>query len=709
MTRALDALAANNLQLKRIDDHHYVVTRAAPSHDNSVGDIESSRARTAAPRPALEEIVVFASHYAFKNEIAGEPGVLDTRGIEQVAGAQNDAFRALRAAPGVASTYSSRPYLRGSSADEVLVRFDGITLTNPFHFREFQSLISPFTPAVVERIDMYSGSFPVRFGTRLAGVIDVTPKATDSGYEVRATISQLGVDLVSAGHADRWPVEWLAAARRSTDGTNVLNPVDANASEPTFSDGLARLRWQATPGASATLGWLLLNDRAQASAHDTIQLAEARSRDEYLWFNWCWAPGKALQSQTSIAYTKSENSHFGQLHLTGIADGSVAEDHKFRQLALRSEWNYVPSPALVWNLGAELTSERSALSYLQQETFASLLVPSFVQQTDVSMSSSLAPQALTWALFASVRRPWQSIETELGVRVDGQSYQDFGRRAQLTPRLTTRYHPAANWNLYVSWGVFGQAQRVDEYRSEEGQSSPDSANRAQHAVVGLSQDSARGLHWRAELYRHRWTSTSPYYNNTLGLVTLLPDLQPDRVRIAPDRVQSDGVELSARRAFGDHLELWGTYTLSRAVDEVAGRAVPRSWDQRQGANFGVAWARWRTRATILLGWHSGWPRTAIGVIDGTSAGSASLVLGERNALRWGDYFSADIHLAHSVPIFFGELSLWMEVANATSRSNDCCTDISAIVPPAVLPEWSTDSWSGRHVNVGFTWRLQRNH
>ena len=709
MSRVLEALAANDLQLKKIDDHHYVVTRATPNQRHRIDATDPSLARAALPLPALEEILVFASHYTFKSEAAGEPKVLDKRGIEQVAGTQNDALRAVRAAPGVASTYSSRPYLRGGSADDVLVRFDGIALTNPFHFREFQSLISPFTPAAVERIDLYSGGFPVRFGTRLAGVIDVAPRAVTSGYELRADVSQLGGDLAGAGRPDRWPVEWLATVRRSTDGTNVLNPIDANTSEPTFLDALARVRWQRSPTSSAVLGWLLLNDRAQARAHDTNQSADARSRDEYLWLAWAWTPGGALQSQTSMAYTKSENSHSGRLQLTGIADGSVSENHDFKLFALRTEWVYVPSSTLIWNLGAELSSESAALGYIQRETFANLLVPGFVQQADVSMSSSQAPHASTWGLFTSARRRWHSFEAELGVRLDSQNYQGFGVRAQLTPRLNLRYDPAVDWHVYTSWGEFSQAQRVDEYRSEENQSNPDSANRARHAVTGLSHEAANGLQWRAELYRHRWSNVSPYYDNALGRVTLLPELQPDRARIAPTSAQSDGLELSARRQFGDHLDLWGSYTLSRAFDEFTGQAVPRSWDQRQAAIFGVAWARSRIRASVLLSWHSGWPRTALSVPGGTSTRPASLLLGERNALRWGEYFSADVHLAHGVSVHVGELSLWVDIANATSRSNDCCTDISAVAPPATLPEWSTDAWSGRHVNIGFSWRLQKSH
>ena len=53
--------------------------------------------------------------------------------------------------------------------DDVLVRYDGITLLDPFHLKNYQSLISAIDPAGVERIEVFSGGFPVRYGTRSGG------------------------------------------------------------------------------------------------------------------------------------------------------------------------------------------------------------------------------------------------------------------------------------------------------------------------------------------------------------------------------------------------------------------------------------------------------------------------------------------------------------------------------------------------------------
>jgi hypothetical protein len=698
-----EALAAHDLRLKRIDNHHFVVTRIGPSQHPVPAD--TAGAQTQPATSAIQEVLVFASHYAFESDGNGEPSALDERAIEQVPGTQDDALRALRAAPGLASTYSARPYIRGGTADEVLFRFDEVTLTNPFHFQAFESLLSPFLPADVERIDIYSGGYPVRFGSSTAGVIDVAPKTTPSGYDLRADASHMGVDLAGSGALDRWPIEWLASVRRSPDETNVLQPIDANPVEPVFFDALARVRWIVSPDASAAVGWLLLDDQASAQEGSRDELASARSRDEYLWVATDWAPTAAVQSHTSISFTRSQNSHSGTLELAGLAAGSLQEAHGFTTYAARTEWTYVSSAALMWNAGIELADESATLHYFQGESFTSVLGPGFDVQPLVNVASDQSPSASSFAFFASARRQWQGLEAELGARLDSENYRGFGMRTQFTPRLNLRYDLAADWHVYGSWGEFSQAQRVDEFRAEENQTTPDPANRAVHSVVGLAHEPEDALRWRIEIYRDHWSSVSPYYDNALGVVTLLPELQPDRILIAPLGAESDGLELSARQAIGPRLTLWGTYTLSQALDELPAGDVPRSWDQRHAANLGLAWRASRTTASLLLGWHSGWPRTALNLIPATPESATYLQAAAENALRWGGYLSLDAHLSERLDTRLGELSVWLDIANATNHDNECCAELAPLTGSS--PSWSTDSWPGRSVNLGFSWRLQR--
>lgn len=703
LSLVVKALAAHKLQLKSVGEHRYIVTRAmTPYQPASIGaDVTGANP----PLSALEEVLVFASHYTFENKPSREAYELDRRAIEQVPGTQNDALRAMRSVPGVAGTYSARPYIRGGTPDDVLVRFDGVTLNNPFHFREFQGLLSPFIPADVERIDIYSGGFPVRFGTRLGSVIDVVPRTVATGYELRADASRLGMDLSGSGKTERWPVEWLASVRRSPSDTNILQPIDANPSDPEFFDALVRARWIARANASLTIGWLLLNDNARARAEARDEIATAHSRNAYAWLAWDWSPIPALQSHSSLSYNQSDDGHFGQLRLSGVANGSLTEHHDFRSLAACSEWVYVANDALLWNLGAEFTSESADLRYQQDVLFASPLISRVIPVTQSTVDSTLHLHSSTFALFGSVRQHWRALETELGVRLDTQDYRDFGVRSQFTPRMNLRYDPAANWHVYASWGEFGQAQRIDEFREEQDQSSPDAASRASHSVVGIAHESLATTRWRIELYRNHWSSVSPYETNALGLVTLLPELQPDRLRVSPLSAESDGIEFSARQSLGTHLTIWGTFSLSQATDKLPGVTVARSWDQRQAANMRLAWNGPRFTGSVLAGWHSGWPRTSISAIAGSTDRASYLLLGSPNAERWGDYLSIDAHLSHSLYTRHGEVSLWLDITNATNHNSGCCTELAPVVAPESHTTWSADAWPGRTVNVGLTWRL----
>ena len=198
-----------------------------------------------------------------------------------VPGSHDDALRALKTLPGLASNASGRPYIRGSLDDDVLVRYDGITLLDPFHLKNFQSLISAIDPAGIERIEVFSGGFPVRYGTRSGGVIDITPPARNSGYENRAAASLISAGVSSVGTSERWPLEWLFALRRST--LDLLEPVEDRL-RPAAIQRFPRPRSNTAPptahGPWAGCCWTIELELGTADDEET---AKASYQDEYLW------------------------------------------------------------------------------------------------------------------------------------------------------------------------------------------------------------------------------------------------------------------------------------------------------------------------------------------------------------------------------------------------------------------------------------------
>jgi hypothetical protein len=270
-----------------------------------------------------------------------------------------------------------------------------------------------------------------------------------------------------------------------------------------------------------------------------------------------------------------------------------------------------------------------------------------------------------------------------------------------------RYDLSDRWHVYGSWGQFTQAQRVDEYRAEANQTTPDPAHRAEHAIVGVTLENPESTGWRVEAYRHHWSSISPYLDNALGPISLLPQLEPDRVLIAPADADAAGIEISAQRSFRHGITAWGTYTYSRVTDDVNGREVVRSWDQTHSANFGIAWTGRRLSASAFFTWHSGWPQTPVDAVPATPTAPAYFAVGARNSGRFESYFSTDLRLSTSFPLRSGDLSLWLDATNLTNRSNYCCIDLNPIGPPADKAPILDMNWSPRVINVGFSWRVRR--
>ena len=137
------------------------VSRCAPSAPGKyVVVVRAPRQRVPDSEAPLEEISVYASRYAIEGGARRAARSFRATDIERVPGSHDDALHALHSLPGLASNASGRPYIRGSLSEDVLVRYDGIALLDPFHLKNFQSLISAIDPAAVERIEVFSGGFP---------------------------------------------------------------------------------------------------------------------------------------------------------------------------------------------------------------------------------------------------------------------------------------------------------------------------------------------------------------------------------------------------------------------------------------------------------------------------------------------------------------------------------------------------------------------
>lgn len=137
-------------------------------------------------KPAVSEIVVLGEREPMRQELRRIE-------ISRLPGAFDDAFRAIEALPGVTPVASGLPYfyVRGAPPGNVGYFFDGIPVPFLYHFGAGPSV---FHPAFVERVDLYPGAYPVRYG-RYAGAI-VAGELSEPTYR---THGEWKVRLVDSG------------------------------------------------------------------------------------------------------------------------------------------------------------------------------------------------------------------------------------------------------------------------------------------------------------------------------------------------------------------------------------------------------------------------------------------------------------------------------------------------------------------------------
>lgn len=684
------ALKAHGLELREIAPRHYAVARA----------VVPTPAVASPDDGLLAEVSVYASRFAIDGRSPAEPMILNGPEINLIPGTQDDALRALKALPGVASNMSARPYIRGSLSEDVLVRYDGITVLDPYHLRHFQSLFSAVDPAAIDGIEVFSSGFPVQYGTRSGGVISMTAPAMASGYENRIAASAISAGFSTLGHAQSLPLEWFGAIRHST--LDRLEPVEDGLGEPRFSDSLGRLRWQTDNGAW-TGGWLLLDDELQLGASDDEERAEARYRDEYFWLARDHRFGNELTARLTAVLTSAEREREGTVDSPDVAVGSLDERQEFDRFEVANSWSYAASAGSSYTVGAELSISRLDYQYARAVTFAPAIATAFDRDAFDALQTSIRPDALTYAVYAANRRQWAAFEFELGLRLDAQDFDGFGQHAQVSPRLNLRYDLNRSTRLYASAGRFTQAQHIEEWRVEEGQVRPDPAQSANHYVLGLTYETARAARWSVEAYSKRWARVSPYFDNTVNPLSLLPDLAPDRVRLAPDGSESTGLEMNARTPLFDGASAWGSLSWSRVADDFKGRDVFRSWDQSLAMSVGFAWEGSQLSLSALGGWHRGWPRTPYVLTAPNGTTSGSLVLGARNSNRWGNYLTLDLRAGWTWQLGRGDLLTTLEFTNATNHPNPCCTTFEA-ASAGQFTAVETEHWLPRIVNLGFVYR-----
>jgi hypothetical protein len=688
--RAARLLGPHGLALEAVQPGVFAVVRRAaePAHDDTgpAPDVEP-----------LQEITVFASRYRLDTQRGLMLAEVTRKDIAALPGLDQDAMRVTRFLPGTATTgLTARAHVRGGYENEIATYFDGAPLFEPYHFKDFYAPLGILDPGAISRVDFYSGVPPPRYGGRLSGVLEMAPREWEGENHHEIGVSLLYAHALSEGRLEQGPVEWLAAIRRSVVN-DLLELADKRSGQPRFTDALARVAVDVGEQGEFVAGWLMLDDSLKIDLDDGIEQARTSHHDSTAWLRGTWRYAGGAELRGILSYSDRDGSRHGALARPGSVLGEIADDRTFDTVTTQVEL-LIPNDRWHLRLAGEWADYSARYAFARRAAFEPLLAEALGRPPTIEDSADLRVTGDAAAASASLQlTPLPRLVLDLGLRWDRQRYDLGFDEDQVSPRLGAQYELDADTLLRLSWGRLAQAQRPDELQVADGETRFHEPARATQAVFAVERRVSREAVVRVEAFDKRISRVLPAYENILDPRALLAEIEPDRLRVAPNESRAYGAELSGRWEPGRTWSSWLAYTWSEATDEFEDSEAERTWNQQHSVVLGVAWTRGPWQLSANGRWNSGWRRNTL---------DPEFNLSPRNRQSWPDSTSLDLRASWSRDLPVGTVSVFAEVINALDHDNFCCTRYTvdhAGGSPTLLGE--TTTWIPRYALVGVTWSI----
>ncbi|MEM9595628.1 MAG: TonB-dependent receptor [Acidobacteriota bacterium] len=486
---------------------------------------------------------------------------------------EGDVVSAVADSPGVLRETGVSFGVRGAEARRVTLVVDGMSIVEPYHFRDLGSLASAVTPEAVGEVQLHRGTPPLVYGNQAGGVLEMTTKAATGRIAGSAGVATESYQAGGRGSMLGGRGRWLAAFRRGRpDLPREIGQINAT---PTY--------WDATVKSS-----LALTDSRDLSLRVLLAQDDFLFQDQEFQFPGQGFLGQSLQAgqdsrHASLRYLASvgsrhliETSLFDvevdRLRTANEIDASILvpnpllrrysiEDRREtrrRSLRIQATSNLSEQLDLEW--GAEVAEERTLYDYRDEADFR----PPF----GLTFAGRLKSQP-TAVFSQGVWRPRADLTIKTGLRWDSDS--------QLMPRLSFSLH-----RRQAVWS--GSLARVTSVASTyelplaDAETFLSDVEVTDYLSLGYRRTGSLGF-LSIEAYLQRIAEPRVRFANLYKPISRIPELEQDRIRLAPAEGRTQGLEIRSGRQARD----WraeATYVLSRSEDLLDGSWLPRREDRR---------------------------------------------------------------------------------------------------------------------------------
>lgn len=657
-----------------------------------------------AEQPFLdEEIVVRPSRWTLARDDPGGVLVFAREQLAETPQLGGDALRAVALAPGVASNDVSASFsVRGGRRDEVEIRLDGQELYEPYHLEDYDSALSIVPSESLASMTLATGGLPAARGDRMGGVLELTTTAPSDRRRARLGIGPL--HALAAGSGRLGPAAWSLTARA---GSGQLARRVLGDREPRFWDAFGRLDAPLGEGSLLAVRGLVAHDGLEIDrlAEDASERVRTDYRSRYGWLTHDAVLDGSLFVTSRGSWVRTRRDRRGE---EAEAEESVAvrDARRMDVYGLAQSWAWQQGERRRWEAGVEARRFEARLDYRNAiERPLDLAVPLAEQVEPVErLARELRGDHL--GLWASHRSTFgERLTAEAGLRYDRHALSDD---TLWSPRLAAAWRLGDDAVLRASWGLFHQSQRPYELEVQDGQERLAGAERSRQWVVGyerLLPTGGRLEGVRIEAFGRAVDNPRERFLSLFEPINIFPEVEPDRVRVAPSASRAEGVELLVRGRGGERLTWWLAYAYIESRLTLDGVDVPSTFDQPHAVtlDLGLRLARgWHLDAAWHL--HSGWPTTPVVGLEVTEEPHGRLELGRLHSRRLAPYHRLDLRLYRRWPAGRSSFRVFLDVQNVYDRQN-----LAGFDPDVDLEEGTVvlepEPWPGIVPSFGIVWEL----
>jgi outer membrane receptor protein involved in Fe transport len=662
----------------------------------------------------IETIDVTASRMLLATAGASET-FLDREDVQHMPHLADDAIRMLKVLPGVTGgDFSAALNIRGGRREETMLTIDGAEIHNGFHFRDIDGALSVLDTNLVEGIDFITGGMTADYADYMSGVVGLQSRRPEADDEYR---HGLGISFVSAYARSSGTFaddrgSWLVSARRGfLDVITERVVEDDEQLTPRYTDVFVATDYDLSDRSSIAARFLLSDDDLRfVTDEDTDDTDSAgKGHSQHLWLTLDHAWSDSLQMKTLLS-ASTMNQQRDSAGSDDQRSSTVRSDNDFTFLDLRQDWSWNFGDRHLPRWGFNLGRHEGEYDYaLATRIIDPLITPvpidiAYATRTDVSADK--------FGVFGSWRtRLTDAITAEAGVRWDSYRYDPGQKYDAVSPRLNLVYAWDADNELRAAWGVVYQPQGVHELQVEDNVTQFFAPERVQHAVVGYTRRFERGFSLRVDVYDKQYSHLRPRFENLLDPVQLIPEGSVDRIRIDAPEARAHGVELTLRREAERGLAGWLSLSFAQAEEKEADVWTSRSWEQQQTLSFGSSWTGDKWNLSLAGLFHSGMPRTFIGIESTPLPGGGfdvEGIVGPRNGEHVGSYARVDLRANRDVLLANSKISFYLEVTNLLNTKNECCVETYHLVEGrggAPFLAIETGYWLPMLPSFGFQWEF----